>query len=105
MTNNDVIRIFVNGTKNSAMTAHLGFIDNKLVNYSTTICMIDREEKAAAVNVKKYSTTTSKIQSALLRELKYAGYTVNEYEGEECYYWNCGYQGASKMKREDIARA
>lgn len=103
MTNRELISQYIKGNKRAGATNHLGFIGNELVNYSTTICVIDRANKCARVNKRKYSTTTSKIQNMLAYELNIAGYEVEEYQGEPCHYWNWGYQGAENVTIKDVA--
>lgn len=102
MTNNEMISAYVNGTMNAGATNHIGFKNGTFINYSTIICEIDRENMLAHFNKRKYSTTTSKIQSRLLSELTAAGFEISEYDGEPCYYWNYGYQGAENVKMSDV---
>ena len=65
------------------------YIDGVFVSYSTTICTIDGN--TAKLNVKKYSKTTSKLQSQLENILNKHGYKIEKYEGSECCLWNYGY--------------
>lgn len=104
MTNNDFIREFITGSKTAGACNHLGYHGNVLINYSTQICEIDRSERTAVVNVRKYSATTSKIQSRLLYELEAAGFQIERVEGEPCYYWNYGYMGAPNLTVADVRR-
>lgn len=53
----------------------------KLVNYSTVIARHIRAN-VVEINVKKYSTTTTKIQNKLIRLAKEYGYDVVEVIGE-----------------------
>lgn len=102
MTNKELIKVFISGNKKTAVANHLGFKDDRLINYSTVLCRIDRNEKQAMFNNRKYSPTTSKIQSMLRRELSYSGYEIIEYEGSGAYPWNYGYQGAPTLKIKDL---
>lgn len=102
MTNHELIIDFINGARRYDGANHLGYQDNTLINYSTVLCTIDRKNKVASVNTRKYSRTTSKIQSMLLRELDNNGFRVDKYDGGGCYYWNFGYQGAPTVKRSDF---
>ena len=104
MTNNDFIREFITGSKAVGACNHLGYNGNILINYSTAICEINRTEHTAVVNVRKYSATTSKIQSRLLYELEAAGFTVERVEGEPAHYWNYGYMGAPTLTVADVRR-
>ena len=104
MTNNDIIRIFVNGSKKAAAANHIGFYDNRLFSYSTVICEIDRSKKSALFNSRKYSRTTSKHQSALRYSLEAAGYSIKEYNGPDAWAWNYGYQGAPSLTVADIRK-
>ena len=51
--------------------------DNELINYSTRIAYI--EDNTLYINVKKYSSTTSKIQSTLKRLASLTNYNIIEY--------------------------
>lgn len=105
MTNYDFIGEYIKGTKPFNAYCHLGYAENKLYNYSTVICIIDRENKTARFNCKKYSSTTSRIQSMVRGALKQNGYSITDYVGEPCSYWNCGYQGAGTLTVEDMRRS
>ena len=103
MTNYDFIREYIRGEKRFGAYCHLGYdAEGRLFNYSTVICQIDRENKKALVNSKKYSRTTSKIQSQLMSALTQAGYAYTTYEGESAYIWNYGYQGAENITMDDM---
>ena len=102
MTNREFIQKYIRGVHRFGANAHLGYCEEKLYNYSTVICIIDRENKRAQVNSHKYSVTTSKIQTMLRTELSYAGYDVSEFDGEPCSYWNCGYMGAGRVTMDDM---
>lgn len=102
MTNYDLINEFVHGSRTYNAVNHLGYTENKLYSYSTVICLIDREHKKAMVNTRKYSRTTSRHLSDLRCALQRAGFEIEEYEGESCYYWNYGYQGAERWKVSDF---
>ena len=73
MRNQEVISKFVNFAE-SAATANVRSIGNKLFNYET--CIAQRHEGKIIVNATRYSVTTSKIQNYLRREL--SGYDVIE---------------------------
>ena len=102
MTNYDFIGEFIKGEKRFGAYCHLGYSDDKLYNYSTVICTIDRGNKRARLNIKKYSSTTSRIQSMVKGALRQAGYEITEYVGEPCSYWNYGYQGAGNVTIDDM---
>ena len=102
MTNYDFIGDFIRGEKRFGAYCHLGYSEDKLYNYSTVICTIDRDNKTARLNVKKYSSTTSRIQSMVKGALRKANYTITEYVGEPCSYWNYGYQGAGNITVDDM---
>ena len=102
MTNKDIINEFVTGNRECNAINHIGYNDSILFNYSTIICKVDRANKTAQVNIRKYSATTSKIQSMLLAALQGAGYGVEKYEGGDAYIWNYGYPGAPKLKKSDF---
>lgn len=101
MTNYEMIREFVNGNKLNNAYGHLMYFQDVLVNYSTELLRIDRENKKALFNVRKYSRTTSKIQSMIENILSFYGYDVEKYDGNDCRYWNFGYQGAENWKISD----
>ena len=104
MNNKDFIQEFIDGDHRFNAYCHLGYTENKLWNYSTVICEIDRKNKTARFNCKKYSNTTSRIQSTLRHKLQTAGYEITDYVGEDCTYWNWGYQGAKNWRRADFER-
>ena len=102
MSNQEFIQKFIKGGQKYGAYCHLAIVEDRLINYSTEICVIDRENKTAKVNVKKYSNTTSRIQSTLRWELKKAGYEITDYVGEEAYWWNYGYQGAGNWTTSEV---
>lgn len=53
-------------------------IDNKLVNYNTIIAYID--SNTLYINTKKYSSTTSRIQSKLKYLASLTSYNIVEYQ-------------------------
>ena len=65
MKNTDVIRAFIYGEQ--AHTLNLMSSGDKLINYST--CIAQRKNGQIYVADTKFSVSTSKIQSALRREL------------------------------------
>lgn len=102
MNNTDFIKKYIKGDTKGGVYCHLGFKDNILINYSTVICTIDRKNKKAKVNSKKYSISTTKIQNTLIRILNQYGYNIEEYEGESANWWNFGYTGAERVTKEDL---
>lgn len=104
MTNYDLINKYIEGVAIYGATNHLAFNHNKLFSYSTLICTIDRKKKNAVVNTRKYTRTTSKQLTTLLSVLHSHGYKIDTYEGEACYLWNCGYQGAPTMTISDAMK-
>lgn len=68
MKNIDVIRAFVERNK-PCKTKNLSFDGTRLVNYYTTLAEYDPETRTFYLNRTKYSTSTSKIQTYLNREL------------------------------------
>jgi hypothetical protein len=82
LKNEKVIEKFIAGEA-EYFTSHTGNLwsrYNELWNYRTMIAKFDHESKKLLINVTKYSVTTSKIQTYLKRESKYApaGYEVIE---------------------------
>ena len=102
MTNKEAIRAYVNGTMKRGAVNHIGWNNDRFINYSTELCAIDRESHAALLNVRKYSSTTSRIQSYLRSALEAAGFAITEVEGESAYIWNDGYMGAENVKMSDV---
>ena len=94
MTNRDLVIDFINGEKECGACNHLFFKGNELYNYSPLLCTIDRYNRIADLNIRKYSRTTSKIQSMIGNELASRGYAVSTYDGRGATMWNCGFQGA-----------
>ena len=85
MTNLDLIREYISGSESHNACNHSGYNGDTFVNYRTVLCEIDRVAKTAKLNKRKYSVTTSKIQSYLARELEMAGYKILEVEGADDY--------------------
>lgn len=52
--------------------------ENELINYSTRIAYI--EDNTLYINIKKYSSTTSKIQSKLKQLASLTSYNIIEYQ-------------------------
>lgn len=52
--------------------------DNELINYSTRIAYI--EDNTLYINIKKYSSTTSRIQSKLKQLASLTNYNIVEYQ-------------------------
>lgn len=52
--------------------------ENELINYNTRIAYI--ENKTLYINIKKYSNTTSKIQSKLKQLANLTNYNIVEYQ-------------------------
>ena len=102
MTNKELISEYIKGERRYGAANHLGYDNEVLINYATEICRIDRKNKTATVNSRRYSRTTSGIQSELRYRLSAAGYTITEYEGEPATMWNCGYQGAPNVTVNDM---
>ena len=105
MTNKDFIKSFIAGEKEYGACNHLGYTGKTLWNYSTVICEVDRKNKCADLNTRRYSNTTGRIQSMLRRELEASGYSINEYIGKPANMWNYGYMGAEKWKVKDFKPA
>lgn len=102
MTNTEIIREFIAGTKQYNAVNHIGYTENKLWNYSTVLLEIDRKAKKAKLNSKRYSATTSRIQAEIERQLSAALYEIEKYTGEKAIIWNYGYQGAEACKKSDF---
>lgn len=104
MRNDELITEFIKGKKKYNAVNHLMYAKDELVNYSTTICKIDRTAKIALINSRKYSVTTSRIQSELRYQLRMNDFTIKEVDGEPAYFWNYGYQGAPTLTHKDAER-
>lgn len=104
MDNRTFIKEFIEGKRVFGAYCHLGCTEDTLYNYSTAICKIDRKNKTAEFNCKKYSRTTSGIQNELRWQLQKAGYKITDYVGEPANMWNCGYQGAEHWKTSDFKK-
>ena len=85
MTNKELIKLYVTGSKQAGAVNHIGFTKNDFYNYSTLLCKVDRNNKTANFNSRKYSSTTSRIQGMLKTELLNNEYTVLEYNGPDAY--------------------
>ena len=95
MTNQELIREFKNGAV-KGVASHLYIKGDELINYSTTIAY--RKDGKFYLNAKKYSPSTSKIQSYCRSILD----IEEEYEGEPCYLWNAGYMGAPQIRAKEV---
>lgn len=98
MTNEDLIRAFKNGST-KGIASHLYIKGNDLINYSTVIAFRDENGKFH-LNIRKYKSSTSKIQNYCKHILDTD--IVEEYEGPSCYLWNGGYQGAPQIKAREV---
>ena len=92
MTNYDFLEQYVKEHNGKHVNRQNYYIDGELTTYSTTICKIIGE--IAYLNTRKYSTTTSKLQSTLKGLLTAHGYKVEEYNGDYAYMWNGGWQSS-----------
>ena len=88
MKNKDFLKQYVDGCVLQAAHGRMAYKDGRLISYNTVICDIDRYHKTARMNVKKYSATTSRMQSYLRYVLDRENYEVEEYEGEDAYIWD-----------------
>lgn len=82
LTNGGVIEAFVTRRGNNAHSHNnnlrYSFCYGELVNYNTVIARWD-EDKKLEVNLRKYSRTTSKIQTQLLNAIKRHGLEYTTY--------------------------
>ena len=75
MTNESLIKNWVEGTEYGAH-GNLLALKRSFISYRTTVALINRKDKQAAVSMTKYSRTTSKHCTQLDRELRKHGFTV-----------------------------
>lgn len=66
--NIDVIHAFIDG-EDKPKTANLRIEDNKLINYNTVIAERNDESNDFIINVTKYSSSTTRIQNALITSI------------------------------------
>lgn len=92
MTNYDFLEQYVKEHNGKHVNRQNYYIDGELTTYSTTICKIIGE--TAFLNTRKYSRTTSKLQSMLKGLLTAHGYKVEEYNGDDAYMWCGGWQSS-----------
>ena len=102
MNNTDFIKEYIKGTREYNAYCHLAYKGDTLWNYSTVICVVDRKNKKAIFNCRKYSNTTSRIQSNLRGQLKREDFTITDYVGDNANFWNCGYQGAEHWTTAEV---
>lgn len=106
MTNYDFLEQYVKNPTTKAVNRQNYCINGEFVNYSTTICKICGT--VARLNTRKYSATTSKLQSQLTALLNKYGYTIETYNGDDAYMWNGGCCGTdnkwtiSELKQHGI---
>ena len=72
--NNDFITYYLAGGREQKNCNNLHIKGDKLFNYDTVIAQ-KSEDGTLYINMTKYSTSTSRIQNALLREAQYYYYT------------------------------
>lgn len=88
MKNNDFLKRYVEGYYVEGEHGRMAYKNGRLISYSTPICDIDRRNKKAVVNVRKYSSTTSRMQNYLLHLLEINGYEIERYEGDDADMWD-----------------
>ena len=103
MTNKDIIIEFIGGNQRYNAVNHIGYQLNKLYNYSTLMCDINRGGKKARVNVHKYGNATTKIQAIIRQVLTDKGYSIEEFDGGYAVPWNGGEIGAARYVKSDFA--
>ena len=89
MTTYDFLEEYVKNPTTKAVNRQNYCVNGELVSYSTTICTINGN--TAKLNIRKYSRTTSKLQSELESLLTANGYNIERYNGESAYMWNGGF--------------
>ena len=103
MNNYDFIKEFIEGEREYNAYCHLGYKGNELYNYSAKLLEVDRQNKTAKFNTRKYSRTTTKIQNDIASILNRENYKVETYEDENhCSWWNCGYMGAEHWTCKEV---
>ena len=102
MRNNEFLEQYVDGYYTQGAHGRMAYKDGRLISYRTTICDIDRRHKKAVVNVKKYSSTTSRMQNYLLVLPEANGYEIVKYEGEDAYIWDRFDARDWKVSIEDV---
>ena len=98
MDNTMFIKEYIAGKHEFGAHAHLGYSGDTLFNYATEICKVNRANKTARLNVKKYSVTTSSIQSSLKHLLGVEGYTIEEYIGPSAEKWEVGAKNLTRAE-------
>ena len=78
MTNKQLLNAFLSQEtlRNNNSTKSLSFFGRTLYSYNTVIASVDPEVKQIKVNTEKYSPTTSKQTSLLMRLAREHGYTI-----------------------------
>lgn len=90
MRNKDFLKQYVDGNYIRGEHGMMTYKDGQLFSYDTLICDINRVLKQADVNIRKYSSTTSRMQNTLLAFLYEAGYEVRTYEGNDAEMYEVG---------------
>lgn len=88
MRNREFLQQYVDGMYVEGAYGRMAYKNGRIISYETPICDINRVNKTADVNIRKYSATTSRMQNNLLAILKDAGYTITTYEGQDAYIWD-----------------
>lgn len=69
---------WLNGSFQNLSFGHLHLIGNVAYTYDVPLAWINRDKKEAAVNVTKYSVTSSKHRNQILAALKAQNYSISE---------------------------
>ena len=88
MTNKEFLQRYVDGMYVEGAYGRMAYKNGRIISYETPICDINRVNKTADVNIRKYSATTSRMQNNLLAILKDAGYSITTYDGPGAYMWD-----------------
>lgn len=92
MSNYDLLEDYVKNPYGKGLNRQNFYTNGEFVSYSTTICKING--KIARFNERKYSRTTSKLQSQLKYLLEKHGYIIVPYIGESACMWGGGYSSS-----------
>lgn len=100
MRNREFLQQYVDGMYVEGAYGRMAYKNGRIISYETPICDINRVNKTADVNIRKYSATTSRMQNNLLAILKDAGYTITTYDGPSAYMWDA--RDRRKVTSENI---
>ena len=108
MNNKQFIKDFIQNAatdkKQRRIYCNLSCYNNTLFNYSTPLLQIDTDKNIVHFNIRRYSSSTSRIQSHIRNELERNAiikqfYYIHEYNGANAQKWYSGGVTSTDLQR------